>query len=99
MWGGISAGVTFTTVAAKGVKRQQIGRLKLVNKTGNDYQGVQYKNQRESLKSFELHSPHSRGPNNMWHWQQNIWHNNGIPNGSISYANPSKHWTLFRRWS
>ena len=101
MWGGISAGATFTTVAAKGVKIQQIGRLKPTNKAGNGYQGVKYQvpkaNGKLTTRSFELHSPHSSGPHNIWHWQQNTWHNNGILNGPLSYANPSKHWTLFGR--
>ena len=92
MWGGISAGVTFTTVAAKGVKIQQIGRLKPANKKGNGYQGVQYINRRGSLKSFELHSPHSGGPHNVWHWQQNTWNPR---TGKITGS--SIHWTLFGR--
>ena len=92
MWGGISAGATFTTVAAKGVKIQQIGRLKPTNKSGKGYQGVQYKNQRGSLKSIELHSPHKSGPHQLWHWQQNTWNpkTGGITGRSI-------HWTLFGR--
>ena len=101
MWGGVSAGATFTTVAAKGVKIQQIGKLKPANKSGKGYQGVKYQvsksNGKLTTKSFELHSPHSSGPHNIWHWQQNTWHNNGIPNGPLSYARPSKHWTLFGR--
>ena len=92
MWGGISAGVTFTTVAAKGVKIQQIGRLKPVNKPGNGYQGVQYINRRGSLKSFELHSPHKGGPHQQWHWQQNTWN---PKTGKITGR--SIHWTLFGR--
>ena len=101
MWGGISAGATFTTVAAKGFKIQQIGKIKPVNKSGKGYHGVKYQvpkaNGKLTTKSFELHSPHSSGPHNIWHWQQNTWHNNGIPNGPISYVNSSKHWTLFGR--
>ena len=101
MWGGISAGATFTTVASKGVKIQQIGKLKPINKFGNGYPGVKYQvpkaNGKLTTKSFELHSPHSSGSHNIWHWQQNTWHNNGIQNGPLSYANPSKHWTLFGR--
>ena len=92
MWGGISAGATFTAVAAKGVKIQQIGKLTPTNKLGKGYQGVQYKNQRGSLKSFELHSPHKSGPHQRWHWQQNTWNpkTGGITGRSI-------HWTLFGR--
>lgn len=101
MWGGISAGATFTTVAAKGFKIQQIGKIKPVNKSGKGYHGVKYQvpkaNGKLTTKSLELHSPHSSVPHNIWHWQQNTWHNNGIPNGSISYVNSSKHWTLFGR--
>lgn len=92
MWGGISAGATFTTVAAKGAKIQQIGKLKPTNKSGKGYQGVQYKNQRGSLKSFELHFPHKGGSHQQWHWQQNTWNpkTGGITGHSI-------HWTLFGR--
>lgn len=61
MWGGISAGATFTTVAAKGIKIKRIGKLKPANKTGKGFYGVQYKNKRGSLRSFELHSPHKGG--------------------------------------
>ncbi len=96
MWGGISAGVTFTTVAAKGVKIQQIGRLKPVNKPGNGYQGIKYQvrkaNGKLTTKSFELHSPHSGGPHNIWHWQQNTWNPR---TGKITGS--SIHWTLFGR--
>ena len=42
MWGGISAGATFTTVAAKGIKIKRIGKLKPANKTGKGFYGVQY---------------------------------------------------------
>lgn len=73
MRGGISAGATFTTVAAKGAKIQQIGKLKPANKSGKGYQGVQYKNQKGSLKSFELRSPNKSGPHQQWYWQQNTW--------------------------
>ena len=92
MLGGISAGATFTTVAAKGVKIQQIGKLKPTNKSGKGYHGVQYKNKRGSLKSFELHPPHKSGPHRQWHWQQNTWNpkTGGITGRSI-------HWTLFGR--
>ena len=90
MWGGVSAGATFTTVAAKGVKIQQIGKLKPANKTGKGFYGVQYKNKRGSLRSFELHSPHKGGSHQRWHWQRNIWNpkTGGITGKSI-------HWTLF----
>ena len=92
MLGGISAGVTFTTVAVKGVQIQQIGRLKPSNKSGEGYQGVQYKNQRGSLRSFELHSPHKGGPHQQWHWQRNTWN---PKTGKITGR--SIHWTLFGR--
>ena len=92
MWGGISAGATFTTVAAKGVQIQQIGNLKPTNKSGKGFQGVQYKNQRGSIKSFELHSPHKSGPHQKWHWQQNTWNPN---TGGITGR--SKYWTIFGR--
>ena len=101
MWGGISAGATFTTVAAKGIRVQQIGRLKPINKPGEGYQGVKYQvtkpSGKSATRSLELHSPHGGGPHNVWHWQQNTWHNNGILNGPLSYANSSKHWTLLGR--
>ena len=92
MWGGISAGATFTTAAAKGIKIQQIGKLTPTNKSGKGYAGLQYKNQRGSLKSFELHSPHKGGPHQQWHWQQNTWNPR---TGGIT--GKSKHWTLFGR--
>lgn len=61
MTNGISASATFTTVATKGVKIQQIGRLKPANKSGKGYQGVKYQipkaNGKLTTKSFELHSP------------------------------------------
>ena len=90
MWGGISAGATFTTVAAKGIKIKRIGKLKPANKTGKGFYGVQYKNKRGSLRSFELHSPHKGGSHQRWHWQRNIWNpkTGGITGKSI-------HWTLF----
>ena len=92
MWGGITAGATFTTVAAKGAKIQNIGKLKPKNKSGKGYRGVQYKNKRGSLKSFELHSPHKGGNHQKWHWQQNTWNpkEDAITGSSI-------HWTLFGR--
>ena len=89
MVGGISAGITFTTIASKGIKVQQIGQLKPSNKSGKGYHGVQYKNSRGSLKSFELHSPHKSGPHQRWHWQQNTWN---PKNNSITGR--STHWTL-----
>ena len=92
MWGGISAGATFTTAAAKGIKIQQIGKLSPTNKSGKGYTGVQYKNQRGSLKSFELHSPHKGGPHQQWHWQQNTWN---PKTGGIT--GKSRYWTLFGR--
>ena len=90
MWGGISGGATFTTVAAKGIKIKRIGKLKPANKTGKGFYGVQYKNKRGSLRSFELHSPHKGGSHQRWHWQRNIWNpkTGGITGKSI-------HWTLF----
>ena len=101
MWGGISAGLSFTTVALKGIKVQQIGRLNAANKSGNGYLGVKYQvkktNGRFTTRSIELHSPHKSGPHNVWHWQQNTWHNNGILNGPTSFVKPSKHWTLLWR--
>ena len=39
MWGGITAGATFTTVAAKGAKIQNIGKLKPKNKSGKNKSG------------------------------------------------------------
>ena len=101
MWGGITAGLSFTTVAVKGVKVQQVGRLTATNKSGKGYLGVKYQvrkaNGRYTTRSIELHSPHKSGPHNVWHWQQNTWHNNGILNGPSSYVKPYKHWSLFGR--
>ena len=92
MWGGLSAGATFTTVAAKGVKIQEIGRLKPSNKPGNGYHGVKYRNFRNSVRSFELHSPHRSGPHQRWHWQRNTWNPN-----SNSITGRSRRWTFFGR--
>ena len=92
MWGGISAGATFTTVAVKKVQIQQIGRLKPQNKSGKGYIGVKYKNKRGSTKSFELHSPHKSGSHRRWHWQLNKWNTR---TGAITGR--SKHWTIFGR--
>ena len=90
--GGLSAGATFTTVAAKGVKIQEIGRLKPSNKPGNGYHGVKYRNFRNSVRSFELHSPHRSGPHQRWHWQRNTWNPN-----SNSITGRSRRWTFFGR--
>ena len=92
LWGGISAGASFTTAAIKGIKIQKIGKLSPENKNGNGYPGVQYKNQRGSLKSIELHSPHKSGPHQQWHWQQNTWNPR---TGGIT--GKTKYWTLFGR--
>ncbi len=92
MWGGLSAGATFTTVAAKGVKIQEIGRLKPSNKPGNGYHGVKYRNFRNSVRSFELHPPHRSGPHQRWHWQRNTWNPN-----SNSITGRSRRWTFFGR--
>ena len=71
MWGGITAGATFTTVAAKGIRIREIGKLKPSNKSGNGYSGVKYQapkaNGRYTTRSIELHSPHKSGPHNVWH--------------------------------
>ena len=69
MWGGISAGLSFTTIALKGIKVQQIGRLNAANKSGNGYLGVKYQvkktNGSFTTRSIELHSPHKSGPHNV----------------------------------
>jgi len=71
MWGGITAGATFTSVAVKGIRIEEIGRLKPSNKSGDGYYGVKYQtpksNGNYTTKSIELHSPHSKGPHNFWH--------------------------------
>jgi len=99
MWGGISAGATFATVAAKGIQVQQIGKLQ--SQKGKGYKGVKYDvkkpNGKYTTKSFELHSPHASGPHQQWHWQQNTWHNNGIPNGPKNFLNPGQPWSIFGR--
>ena len=94
MWGGITAGATFTTVAVKGIKIREIGKLKPSNKSGDGYPGIKYQapkaNGKYTTRSIELHSPHSSGPHNIWHWQQNTWnpYNNSITNNA-------KHWTIW----
>ncbi len=96
MWGGIAAGATFTTMAVKGMRVKEIGRLVPSNKGGEGYPGIKYDvpkaNGRLTTKSFELHSPHRAGPHQMWHWQQNTWnpYNNSISSKSI-------HWTFYGR--
>ena len=96
MWGGITAGATFTTVAAKGIRIREIGKLKPSNKSGNGYSGVKYQapkaNGRYTTRSIELHSPHKSGPHNVWHWQRNTWnpYNNTITGNA-------KHWTIWGR--
>ena len=94
MWGGITAGASFTTVAAKGIKVKEIGKLKPSNKPGDGYSGVKYQapkaNGKYTTRSIELHSPHKSGPHNVWHWQQNTWnpYNNSI-------TGSAKHWTIW----
>ena len=97
MTGGIAAGATFTTVAAKGIKIQEIGRLKPSGKSGDGYPGVKYKvkkaNGKYTTKSFELHSPHKGGDHNFWHWQQNTWSEyNGVSRISSKKA---LHWRIW----
>ena len=98
MWGGIAAGAAFTTVAAKGIRVQEIGKLKPSNKSGDGYLGVKYDapkaNGKYTTKSIELHSPHSNGPHNVWHWQQNTWSNY---NGVSRITGSAKHWTIWGR--
>ena len=94
IWGGITAGASFTTVAAKGIKVKEIGKLKPSNKPGDGYSGVKYQapkaNGKYTTKSIELHSPHKSGPHDVWHWQQNTWnpYNNSI-------TGSAKHWTIW----
>ena len=94
MWGGITAGASFTTAAAKGIRIQEIGKLNPSNKSGDGYTGVKYQvpkaNGKYTTRSIELHSPHSSGPHNFWHWQQNTWnpYNNSI-------TGSAKHWTIW----
>ena len=94
MWGGITAGASFTTVAAKGIKVKEIDKLKPSNKPEDGYSGVKYQapkaNGKYTTKSIELHSPHKSGPHDVWHWQQNTWnpYNNSI-------TGSAKHWTIW----
>ena len=97
MYGGIAAGATFTTIAVKGIKIQEIGRLKPSGKSGDGYPGVKYKvrksNGNYTTKSLELHSPHKGGDHNFWHWQKNTWSEyNGI--SSIS-SKKAMHWRIW----
>ena len=95
MTGGIMAGATFTTVAAHGIRIQEIGRLKPSNKTGDGYLGVKYEAQKANgkytTKSFELHSPHGNGGHNVWHWQKNTWN----PLNNTINSKKAIHWTLW----
>lgn len=96
MWGGITAGLTFTTIAAKGIKIQEIGKLQPSNKHGDGYSGVKYQAPKDNgsytTKSIELHSPHSKGPHNVWHWQQNTW---SEYNGISRITGSSKYWRIW----
>ena len=96
MWGGITAGATFTAVAAKGIRIKEIGRLNPSNKSGDGYPGVKYEapkaNGKYTTKSLELHSPHGSGPHDIWHWQQNTW---TTYNGINRITGSAKHWTIW----
>ena len=96
MWGGITAGASFATAAAKGIRIQEIGKLNPSNKSGDGYFGVKYQapkaNGKYTTKSIELHSPHSSGPHNIWHWQQNTWTNY---NNVSRITGNAKHWTIW----
>jgi len=98
MWGGITSGATFTTATAKGIRVQEIGKLNPSNKSGDGYPGVKCDapkpNGKYTTKSIELHSPHSSGPHNVWHWQQNTWSNY---NGISRITGSAKHWTIWGR--
>lgn len=92
MSGGIAAGVTFTTVALKGVRIQEIGGLKPADKKGNGYPGVKFKNKLKNLKSYELHFPYKGSPHQQWHWQKSLW---SKTTGKLT--GKSKYWTPFGR--
>lgn len=95
MWGGITAGATFTTAVAKGIRVQEICKLNPHNKSGDGYLGVKYDtlkpNGKYTTKSIELHSPHGSGPHNVWHWHQNTWSNY---NDISRITGSAKHWTI-----
>ena len=96
MWGGITAGASFATAAAKGIRVQEIGKLNPSNKSGDGYPGVKYKapkaNGKYTTRSFELHSPHSGGPHDVWHWQRNTW---SEYNGISRITGSSKYWRIW----
>ncbi len=97
MWGGIAAGATFTTAAAKGVRIKEVGRLKPDNKSGKGYNGVKYEVNNPNTgnprtRSFELHSPHNGGKHNYWHWQKNTW---SEYNGINRITGDSKYWRIW----
>ncbi len=60
MWGGITAGLSFTTVAVKGVKIKEIGKITGVN-AKKGYPGIRYQNKSGVYRSIELH-PNHNGP-------------------------------------
>ena len=95
MWGGITAGASSVAVAAKGIRVQDIGRLKPSNKSGNGFLVVKYQapkaNGKYTIRSIELHSPHGRGSHNIWHWQQNTW---SYYNGVSRITGSAKRWTI-----
>lgn len=96
MWGGITAGASFTTVASKGIKIKEIGKIKPSNKPGDGYSGIKYQapkpNGKYTTRSIELHSPHKGGPHNVWHWQQNTW---SEYNGISRITGGAKHWRIW----
>ena len=85
-------------IIAKQPKIEKVGTIKPSNKLKSKGNlGVKYSYNTGSagnraVRSFELHSPHSAGPHQQWHWQLNKWN----PFTNSITGNP-KHWTLFGR--
>lgn len=69
MWGGITAGLSFTTVAVKGVKIKEIGKITGVN-AKKGYPGIRYQNKSGVYRSIELHPNHN---GHGIHLQKNTW--------------------------
>ncbi len=97
MWGGITSGLSLTLAAANKIRLEDIGKLKPDNKKGDGYFGVKYgspkRNGNYSYKSLEIHSPHSNGPHNYWHFQQNTW---SFHNETWSITSKSRYWRIFK---
>lgn len=80
--------------AVKGIKVLKIGRMTPTNKTER-FLGVLYKDERNSLKSIEIHPPHESGLHYIWHYPKNKWN----PRNMSVSSKGAKRWTMtFKRF-